>query len=180
MALRCEDKQARKISAFEYFVVCLCKWKEEKFGNNRSFSKLQLQKLLFLASSIGATSEEHKMLDIFDRFYALMYGPVEMDIYDMMQTNTFPHLMFDGSSCYFKNNIEELETPEDDKQIIDSAINKLREKNEEYVILSPFKLVEITHGWTAWQVSIAVAELCGNKKERMSTKQIIDSSIKTY
>lgn len=108
IAIQCDNKNARKISAFEYFVVCLDNWRKEKFSDSSLFSKLQLQKLLFLAASIKATSEDHKMLDIFDQFYALMYGPVEMDIYDIMQNNLFPHLGFERNSCSLKTNIGEL------------------------------------------------------------------------
>ena len=64
---------------FEYFVVQLDKWKMSVSNiSNAPFTKLQLQKLLFLTAAQDATEQNHPMLDMFDRFYALKYGPVEM------------------------------------------------------------------------------------------------------
>lgn len=170
----------KKRTLFEYFVICLYKWRKELVSNDSAFTKLQLQKLLFLASSLNATMESHYMLDIFNKFYALRYGPVEMDVYDAMQSNSFTHINFVGNDCLLKNGISELSIAKEDQLIIDNAILNLRQKNEKYVLYSPFQLVDITHGWTVWQISMAVADLCGSKKERMRTEDIICSTIKTF
>ena len=131
-----------KEQLFEYFVVQLDKWKKEVITNSgSSFSKLQLQKLLFLVSAQDSTLQFHPMLDIFDRFYALKYGPVEMDIYDAMTQGSFKALSFGERMCeihhektsYFDN------IPEDQRAIVDDAIKKLRIRNPYYILKDPFE-----------------------------------------
>lgn len=176
------NKIAKKKAAFEYFLCCLVEWRKSKFPNTgKSFTKLQLHKLLFLAASVGATQESHKMLDLFNRFYALKFGPVELDIYESMMNDSFPGIKVSGINCQLvteKNKIENLNP--DDKFVIEQSVALLRSKNENYVTMPPFHLVEISHEWTVWQISIALAGLSGSKMERMTTKDIIDSTIKAY
>lgn len=168
---------------FEYFVIQLDNWKSEvSTKNNRPFSKLQLQKLLFLISAHEATLQSHPMLDIFDRFYALKYGPVEMDIYDAMTQCSFKALNFGERFCEIqKENADFFNSiPVDKKTIVDNAINILKKKYPNYVLKDPFELVEITHGWTVWQIAMIMADISNSKMERMSTSDICNSTQKIY
>ena len=172
-----------KLRLFEYFVIELDKWKKDI--SQRAilpFSKLQLQKLLFLASALDATLQHHPMLDIFDRFYALKYGPVEMDVYDAMNQGSFEMLNFGERFCEIK--IENMgifdNLPAGQKSIVDNAVNMLKKKNRYYILKDPFELVDITHGWTAWQIAMMVAEMTNSKMERMSTTDICNSTQKIF
>ena len=172
-----------KQQLFEYFVVQLDNWKSEVSPKvNLHFSKLQLQKLLFLVSAHEATLQSHPMLDIFDRFYALKYGPVEMDIYDAMTQCSFKALNFGERFCEIqKEKISFFDSiPMEQKKIVDNAINMLKKKNPNYVLKDPFELVEITHGWTAWQIAMIMADMSNSKMERMSTADICNSTQKIY
>lgn len=177
------EKKLRKLRLFEYFVIKLAEWKNEITPNsNTRFTKLQLHKLLFLSAASNDNGEKHLMFDIFDNFYALQYGPVEMDIYRAMSdVGQFSILEFNNRDCIIKKGDYTInEINKDDKEVIDSAIRSLREKNQNYVIMSGFQLVNITHGWTVWQVSMELANLLGNKMERMSISDIINSKTKTF
>lgn len=177
------ETKLRKLRLFEYFVIKLAEWKNEITPNsNTRFTKLQLHKLLFLSAASNDNEEKHLMFDIFDNFYALQYGPVEMDIYRAMSdVGQFSILEFNNRDCIIeKGNYTTNEISKDDKEIIDGAIRSLRKRNQNYVIMSGFQLVNITHGWTVWQVSMELANLLGNKMERMSISDIINSKTKTF
>lgn len=175
--------RSEKLHLFEYFVVQLDKWKKEVSAKDNSlFSKLQLQKLLFLISTQGATSQKHPMLDMFDRFYALKYGPVEMDIYDAMTQGSFTALSFGERFCTIDNAKTTFfeSIPMEQRNMVDNAISMLRKKNPGYILKDPFELVEITHGWTVWQIAMMVADMSNSKMERMSTSDICKSTLKIY
>lgn len=172
-----------KLRLFEYFVVQLDKWKNSVSPKNGSpFSKLQLQKLLFLTSAQGATIQDHPMLDMFDRFYALKYGPVEMDVYDAMTQGTFESLSFGERYCAIDNNKTTFfdSIPEDQRIMVDNAIFLLKKRNPIYILKNPSELVEITHGWTVWQIAMIMAETLNSKMERMTTSDICSSTLKIF
>ena len=168
---------------FEYFVVQLDTWRKEVSKTIANpFSKLQLQKLLFLISAQDATIQSHPMLDMFDRFYALKYGPVEMDIYDAMTQGTFESLNFGERSCQInseKTNFFD-SIPEGQRVMVDDAINSLRKRKPDYILKDPFELVEITHGWSAWQIAMMMAKMSKSNMERMTTSDICNSAQKIY
>ena len=60
------------------------------------------------------------------------------------------------------------------------AIRAIRDMGADYITKDPFELVDITHKWTSWQVAMQVAEMLGNKRELMSTEDIINSTVKAY
>lgn len=172
-----------KLQLFEYFVVQLDNWRKAVSTKpDQAFSKLQLQKLLFLIAAQDATPENHPMLDIFDRFYALKYGPVEMDIYEAMTQDSFQALNFRERICeidYEKTSFFD-DILGEQKALVDNAINELKKKNSNYILKDPFELVEITHGWTVWQIAMMMADMSKSKMERMSTADICNSIQKIY
>lgn len=175
--------QEQKKLLFEYFVYLLNEWKSSLCDYNvPAFTKLRLQKLLFLASTINASVEDEKLLGIFNRFGALPYGPVELDIYDAMTDNTLTYTKFDGNECCFTEswNISHFDSLDISKRWIEQSVNELKIMRPDYLYMPIFNLVEITHQWTAWQTAFTVAELLGNKCEMMSVKDICNSKVKAY
>ena len=87
---------------FEYLVFRLDEWKKQLNNTNKILlSKLRLQKILFLVCACDATNENRRLLDVFDNFYALPYGPVEMDIYEAMKEDgSFQNIHFTGCLLY--------------------------------------------------------------------------------
>lgn len=177
------SKLNMKLEIFEYFVLKLFDWKKSK-GNNSNipFTKLQLQKLLFLTSASNSTDKAHGLLDIFDNFYALQYGPVEMDVYHAMSNDyRFKFLTFENRECTINyKNQGPLNITNEQKFLVDSSIDFLRKENDEYVNMEAYKLVNITHGWTVWQVAMATANLLDSKMGKMSTIDIINSNVKIF
>ena len=75
-----------KILLFEYLVYRLIEWYKDVVSDshyiNKHFSRLTALKLLFFVSTIKDTENGNKdLLDVFNKFYAMQYGPVEIDIY---------------------------------------------------------------------------------------------------
>ena len=60
---------------------------------------MRLQKLLFLISTVNATSTDKGLLNTFNNFYALPYGLVESDIYNSMNNGDFENIKFNGNQC---------------------------------------------------------------------------------
>lgn len=169
---------------FEYLVYLLEQWKAEINGHSiPSFTKLRLQKLLFLACTINATVNEKRLLCVFNRFNALPYGPVELDIYEAMNGDSFTYLSFEGNDCIFKQELESFSFENLDNQYrewMKDAVNELKSKRVDYLYMPVFDLVEITHQWTAWQTAITVADLLGSKSEEMTVEDICNSNVKAY
>ena len=70
--------------------------------------------------------------------------------------------------------------PEEQKTMVDNAICLLKKRNPAYILKSPFELVEITHGWTVWQIAMIMADMSNSKMERMTTSDICKSTQKIY
>lgn len=120
-----------KALIFEYIVYKLNDLKNEfQIHNDSIFTKLRLQKLLFLISTINATSDNKGLLDIFNNFYALPYGPVEKDIYDLMNSNEFKNIKFNGNKCDLSKLNENTFNSLDNhyKDLVNNSIQKLKEK----------------------------------------------------
>lgn|SRR5574344_14308 len=85
---------------FEYIVYSLDKKREElSKSDDCIFTKLRLQKLLFLISTINATCDNHCLLDCFNDFFVANYGPIEKDINYAMNNDGFKKMHFDGNKC---------------------------------------------------------------------------------
>lgn len=171
---------------FEYLVFRLDEWKKKIESTGKSvpaFTKLRLQKILFLVCAWNTTNADRKLLNVFNSFYALPYGPVEMDIYEAMKSNrTFQYISFNGNKCVYSKLEKSLFEGDDSKgtKWIDEAINFFIQDRRRYLYMPVFDLVELTHRWSAWKISMDIAFFLGNKKEEMSVESICDSSVKAF
>ena len=172
--------QNTKIELFEYLVYLLEQWKAE-INATEKFTKLRLQKILFFAAAINATEEEHPLLDIFDRFFAMPYGPVELDIYESMKKNEFNHLHFNGIEC--QSNFQSFDVSSinpKNRNDINNAVRALKGVGFDYLSAPVYNLVEITHKWSAWQIAMDISKMSGSLQERMTTEDICNSVIKAF
>ncbi len=176
----------KKCSLFEYLVYRLVE-KGGEFAPDKELdlSKLRLQKILFFVASFNATKGDHPLLDIFNEFYALPYGPVESDLYNAMNNpKAFKHISFNGNQCQY-NDLMTI-TPEriikspEDRALVDNAIKSLSPYLEKYLTAPVFDIVEITHKWSVWQVAMRYAEIMDRHSEKMSINDICSSTIKAY
>lgn len=170
-----------KYLIFEYLVFRLNEWKSRLEGENikvPAFTKLRLQKILFLACAWNVDGENPKLLNVFDQFFALPYGPVEMDIYEAMKnTTSFKHICFKGNEC-LSDNLESsifISMDSDYRKWIDEAVSDFSDNNRKYLTMPVFDLVELTHKWSVWQIAMQYAKLLGCSKEKITTSDIIES-----
>lgn len=169
--------QTNKILAFEYVVYRLIEWYNAiSFSSNGmppNFSRLSVLKLLFLTAAVKdetRNSESKKdLLDVFDNFCAMQYGPVEIDIYTAIVR---------GQTRIYKLNNKSIEQtcPIEDyfnaleytlRESIDKAIKLLKNKNQNIIKYNATQLVNITHKWQSWQNAMWIANISGNRQEPM-------------
>ena len=180
------NKKMNKKLLFEYLVFRLDEWKKNIESTGKSvpaFTKLRLQKILFLVCAWNATNAERKLLNVFNNFYALPYGPVEMDVYEAMKSDkAFQYISFNGNKCVYSNLEKTLFKGDESKETkwVDDAVNVFVQDQRRYLYMPVFDLVELTHRWSAWKISMDIATILGNKKEEISVESICDSSVKAF
>ncbi len=168
----------KKLLCFEYLVKKFIDWYKDASGNQdiiyATFTRLKLQKLLFLSAAINASKDNCDLLSVFSDFYAMQYGPVESDIYNAMMNNEFTKLSFSERYMVVQSDMSGISQDIDATIVgmIDNAIIQLRSKNEQLIKYPAFKLVEITHKWKSWQNAIDIAKVLGNGSEKMSVNDI--------
>lgn len=166
----------RKKIAFSYMITLFLDWYKEvnKTENTQdcysAFSKLSLLKLLFLGAAIK-TEGNADLLDVFDNFSALPYGPVESDVYNSIIDDSIPQYTIGDRLIQIKDNdsvnIEDLL-----KSRIENSVNALREANPNLINVGAFQLVEITHKWKSWSDAYSFAEFLGQRGYTMKIDEI--------
>ena len=162
-----------KIFAFDYMLSLFEQWYKDEGKESMNFqncSKLSVLKLLFLTAA-PKREGARDLLDVFNNFHALPYGPVESDIYNAIQDNRLPSYIVTERSIIKKENVILPYKIEDYTQIKD-AVNTLKEKNEHLILLNAFSLVEITHKWESWRQSITFARLMEMSSYKMTIESI--------
>src|SRR5574344_684726 len=172
-----------KILCFEYITYKLVEWYKSFYPTithpEFTFGKLKVMKLLFFVSAVDATTNNHFLLDILNKFYAMPYGPVESDIYKaILNKDTQYFEIKDGYTMIKNQNISNISTSlsEPLRANIDDAIEKLKQKNNNLVKLPAYVLVDITHKWDVWEDAMDIAEILNKRSEIMQTEDIIRSS----
>ena len=176
-------KMGDKILIFEYVIHQLMKWYMDVFPNSgkmvyNHFTRLTSLKLLFLVSAIKDPykQDEKDLLDLFDNYCAMQYGPVEIDVYSDIVNKKTQRFSFgiynleDKDSTY---SFEELDGSI--KQRIDRAIELVKLRNPQLITFSASKLINITHKWDAWENAMGLAEWLGKRSEKMSVDSIRNS-----
>lgn len=163
-----------KIYAFDYMLSLFENWyNEENKEQNKGFencSKLSMLKLLFL-TAVPKEEGARDLLDIFDNFHALPYGPVESDIYNAIQDKKLPSYIITKRSITKKENVTLLYNV-DDYSLVKDAIDALKMKNRHLILLNAFDLVKITHKWESWKQSINFAKLMDMSSYKMTVDSI--------
>ena len=157
-------------------------WRTDYFTSRnltvKPLSKLLVLKLLFLIAA-PKKNDGPDLLDIFNNFHALPYGPVESDIYNAILHNKIP-------SYFIKDRSVEVREKKvyDDKDSmcieIKNALDDLRNINPSIISLNSFELVEITHKWDSWYKSMKFAEFMGRSSAKMLTESIRSDSNKCF
>lgn len=166
-----------KLIAFEYLTNAVLKWKAEVYNTEVigvRLSKTQVLKLLFLVSAVPS-EEGGDLLDIFNNFYALQFGPVESDVLDYITAGRLSYLeTADNMLSIGESTFDSLDRVQ--KSRIDKAVFKLRSQNSDLVKYSATDLVEITHKWWCWKQAFQVAQLLNKGSFPMSIDSIRQSN----
>jgi uncharacterized phage-associated protein len=166
---------SEKIKYFEYFVSIVFNKVNIQKGND--LSKLKLFKLHFLTSAILTDEKNDGLLEIFDKFYALPFGPVEGDIYDNLTKLNYFAITSECTSI-----ITDFDPTGLDEEIttkINTQFEALITQNNTILDLVSTDLVEITHKWNAWKIAFRNARQ-EHKYSRLMSSDLIKVSNKVY
>ncbi len=154
-----------KKAAFEYFIDVLT---QRNCEDCQDFSTVKVLKLLFLAVGLASSEEDLKkdvsLINIFNNFVAMRFGPVESDIYNYIKRDQLIYCIT-PTGCIKKENAVQSELSDDIKELIESAVADLLNKNSKILSAQPFELVDITHKWSCWQICY---EMARNNNQNMS------------
>lgn len=167
-----------KIKAFDYMLHLFFQWRNShKEVNGKTLPKLTAMKMLFL-TSVPKEDGGDDLLDIFNNFYAMPYGPCEIDIQKAMDENKMPSFNIEYRSIEPRKDAEPYEPKRYYGELynrVRHAVNELREKNENLVLLNAFDLVGLTQRWHAWGRAMEFAEFMEQLCAKMPTSSIRES-----
>ena len=170
-----------KFLAFEFVVKNFLQWKSELVRcplEAVKLSKTQSLKLLFLVAAVP-NADGRDLLDVFNNFYAMQFGPVESDILNGFSENDF---------CFLERNESLLSAPSRDNDAfsplnenginarICESVRTLRSINPNLVRYPATMLVEVTHKWWCWKQTFHVAKLLDRGSMLMSVDSIRQSN----
>lgn len=142
---------------------------------------MKLQKLLFLVSAVNASDEDLGLLNIFDKFYAMQYGPVELDIYSAMVNDGFKNLKFDKIKIiHGREEIMNMQCDNESLNTIKKSVEALKNINKYIINYSATQLINITHKWDCWNNAMEYAHFCNKNSEIINNADIVKDTNKYY
>ena len=175
-------QKTNKLLAFEYLVYRLIEWYKEATSSTEDmpshFSRLSVLKLLFLTAAIKDNTvddiNKKDLLETFNNFCAMQYGPVEIDVYSAIVNDTLSVYRLSNKSTEVKCSDYKIfeDLSEIARKSIDNAINILKSKNANIIRYNATQLVNITHKWQSWQNAMWLANISGNRQSPMSIDSI--------
>lgn len=171
-----------KIAIFEYAMYQFINWYGEVVSKDinhitHHFTRLTALKLLFLLASVKDESNQNRdLLEYFDNFCAMQYGPVERDIYSAIVTHRTTFYSFGNRQMNILNDAPQFNhISESNRNKVNAAINQLKSHNKALISYHSSRLVEITHKWESWRNAMSIACWLGKGSESMSTESIRNS-----
>ena len=169
----------QKIDVFQYILKQVSAWCEKESGSDvlfKSYSRLTAQKMLFFVASVKYGEEEDQdLLDIFDNFVAMNYGPVEVDIYQAMKDDDLTKYKFKEIKIQIDSTVK-LNPEGNYQKRVDQAILALKKINSKIATYHAFELVEISHQWDCWISAMDIASIFNKGSEEITTTQIRNSN----
>ena len=100
----------------------------------------------------------------------------------MKNNQTFQHISFNGNECIYCKLESAMFASIScvHRKWIDEAMDDFVKNDRKYLTMPVFDLVNITHRWSAWRITMDIATFLGKKIEKMSVKSICCSSIKAF
>lgn len=172
----------KKTLQFEYAVHKLMEWYKQTVSNPeqtiyRHFTRLTSLKLIFLMSATkDPLNENRDLLNVFNNYCAMQYGPVEVDVYSAIVYKNTQYFNFGNYELTIKKTPDSFKgLSDEEKTRIERAIDLLKQHNSNLISLRASQLVNITHKWDAWFSAMSIAEWYGKGSEKMTTESIRNS-----
>lgn len=139
-----------KIAAFEYILNKLEEWHIEAFGSfsPNNLSQLKVFKLHFFICAVSSKDKETSLLEVFNNFHALPFGPVESTVYN--STKDLKYYRLTKRELIKKEPFQAEINPEIAKKI-DYSVNVLKQINFKLIQFSAFELVNLSHDFISWK-----------------------------
>lgn len=155
-----DDDLVKKQIAFEYIIKRCLSWYRDVNGDKENdLCTLKLFKLLFFISAVRSNTEnKNNLIDsVFNNFYAMPYGHIEYDIYNLCKKlkGELKYFTLSDNKLVEKENFYKLdsEIDSDIRKEIDLSISELRIKNSDIINYKPFELINLSHCWYSWKKS---------------------------
>lgn len=179
---------SNKILYFDYFISGIILRQYKNSGLNLQniirenivycgLNKLKLLKLLFFVSVLKVDNQ-YLLDDIFDNFYAMPYGPVESDIYDLLPN--LPNYVVANNGLSLKEGADLNYSDKDNDVLykrIDKCIDTLYDINPYLFQMPTFDLVELSHKADSWRIIFAEAQKRGKYSLRMPNNIIKETTV---
>ena len=170
-------EQNLKARYFEYVLNRLLTWHEQSTGSlPNDFNILKSIKLLFFVSAASGNKDSNPLIEnVFDKFVAMPYGHVESDIYHQIKNNngTLSYYQIDNNRTIGNGQFDTSDLNRSITENIDKAIQFLQNANPNFVMMSSFDLVNLSHAWYSWQKYYAMAKQHGQRSIPIPAKVII-------
>ena len=154
-------KHQLKVNCFEFLMDELVKWVNESGGNpKRDLNLLKVVKLNFFVAAASSSENDEGLLSVFDEFYALPYGHVESDVYNIIKENPKASLnkytIVPNGISWSNDDIITI----DDKysNSIKSSIDKIKVIDSDFVLRPAGYLVDLSHMWRSWKLMYSTAK----------------------
>lgn len=165
---------------FEYILKkCLDWYKELNPNKENNIGALKSLKLLFFISAARANSENKSCIidKVFDNFYAMPYGHIEIDIQNLIKKSNgdLKYFTIDNLKAIEKENISELFSDKrllNIKDEVDLSISKLREMNDSIINYNTFELVELNHCFYSWKKNYNISRDKGEFSKKVPNNDI--------
>lgn len=168
----------KKINYSLYIVKQLYDWCLElgmsKEQAIEKLDKITVLKMIFFIAGVSGhptkdDTKDYGLLEIFDHFLAMPYGPVEKDIFEKYEIIS----KFINENLDNKQELSEEGVEGNYIDLINKGINTIRKYNNKLISYRSFKLVDITHKWSCWR---NVFYNSSNNNTRIPTDEILYST----
>lgn len=169
------SKHQLKADCFEFLMDELVEWVKEKGGNpKRDLNLLKIIKLNFFIAAASSSEISEGLLTVFDEFYALPYGHVESDVYNIIKGKSIARLnkytIVSNGINWSDVNIMSIE--DNYSNAIKSSIGKIRDIDPDFVLRPAGYLVDLSHMWRSWKLMYSTAKSLNKHAIKIPTNLI--------
>ncbi len=159
------NERSVKLDSFEYVLS----WILALRGSD-GLTMISALKLLFFVVGASCGYEDRGLTAVFNRFVAMPYGPVEMDVYIAMQQKKLPRYLVTAESVRLERGLPYGDGV--DRASTDESLEYLLRESPDILRYAPFDLVNLSHRLSCWRDSYSKALNEGHRREEMPSEGI--------